>query len=151
MSDPRPAGGNADPFSLGAGPGRPAPAPVAVDIGIVAALSLEVGFLVDRLSKVRKYSGPKHTIVEGEVGGKLVALIVSGMGREAARTGTRLLLDGHRPRWLVSAGFAGALAPGLSRNAVVMANEVIDLDGHRYAIDVAVPPSSEVSEKGPQV
>src|SRR4051794_30888723 len=104
--------------SPGGGVERPgaAPAPVPVDVGVVAAMSLEVGFLVDRLSRVRKYAGPRHTVIEGECSGKVVALIVAGLGREAARVGAQLLLDGHRPRWIVSAGFAGALDPDLRRN-----------------------------------
>src|SRR5438874_13580364 len=93
-----------------------APAPVAADVGVVAALGLEVGFLTDRLSKVRKYAGPRHKVIEGEAGGKLVAVIVGGAGRSLARRATGLLIDGHRPRWVVSAGFAGALDPALKRN-----------------------------------
>jgi adenosylhomocysteine nucleosidase len=120
-------------------------------VGIVAALSMEVGFLVDKLKNVRKYSGPRHTVIEGEVAGKVVGLIVTGMGREAARLGAQLLLDGHHPRWLLSAGFAGALDPALARNGIVMANEVIDLEGHRYAIDVAVPPSEGNRDRGPRI
>jgi adenosylhomocysteine nucleosidase len=119
--------------------GRLAPPPVAVDVGIVAALSIEVGFLVDRLTGIRKYSGPRHTIIEGECAGKLVALVVTGIGREAARRGAQLLLDGHQPRWLLSAGFAGALDPGLARYSLVMPNQVIDRDGGRFAIDLRVP------------
>lgn len=124
-----------------------APAPVPVDVGIVAAMSIEVGFLMDRMKRVRKYAGPKHSIIEGECEGKVVALIIAGMGREAARRGAQLLLDGHRPRWILSAGFAGALDPELKRNDIVMASEVIDLDGQRYAIDVGVPQNAS----GPQI
>jgi adenosylhomocysteine nucleosidase len=113
---------------------------VAVDVGIVAALAVEVGFLIERLTGVRRYTGAGHTVVEGECGGKLVGVVVSGMGRAAARRGAELLLDGHRPRWLVSAGFAGALDPGLERYAIVMPNDVVDTDHHHYAIDVRVPP-----------
>ncbi|AGA27253.1 phosphorylase family protein [Singulisphaera acidiphila] len=119
-----------------------APAPVPVDVGIVAAMSIEVGFLMDRMKRVRKYAGPKHSVIEGECEGKVVALIVTGMGREAARRGAQLLLDGHRPRWILSAGFAGALDPALRRNEIVMASEVVDLEGQRYAIDVGVPPTA---------
>jgi adenosylhomocysteine nucleosidase len=115
---------------------------VAVDVGIVAALAVEVGFLIDRLSSVRKYTGPLHTVVEGQCGETLVGVVVTGMGREAAHRGAQLLLDGHRPRWMVSAGFAGALDPALDRFAIVMPNEVVDEGGHRYAIDVRVPPAS---------
>jgi adenosylhomocysteine nucleosidase len=122
--------------------GPPAPPPVAADVGIVAALSLEVGFLIDQLGSIRKYSGPRHSIIEGTCAGKLVVVVVAGPGRAAARRGAELLLAGHRPRWLLSAGFAGALDPNVPRYAIVLPNEVIDREEHRYAIDVAVPPAS---------
>src|SRR5262245_10047253 len=108
----------------------PAPAPSPADVGVVAALAVEVGFLTDKLSQARQYTGPRFTVHEGECAGKLVALTVVGMGREAARRGTRLLIDGHRPRWVVSAGFGGALNPELRRFAVVLPSEVMDREGH---------------------
>lgn len=147
MNEQRSAGGKDDPSR----PGPMAAAPVAADVGIVAAMSIEVGFLTDRLAKVRKYSGPRHAIIEGEVAGKVVAIVIAGIGREAARRGAEILLDGHRPRWIVSAGFAGALDPALARYAIVLPNEVIDLDGHRYAIDVDVPPAPPDGEPGPRI
>ncbi|WP_422926474.1 nucleoside phosphorylase [Singulisphaera sp. PoT] len=119
-----------------------APAPLPADVGIVAALSIEVGFLLDRLAKVRKYSGPKHTIIEGELGSKLVVVIIAGMGSERIRQGAQLLLDGHRPRWIFSVGFAGALNPELARLDLVLADEVLDLESGRFAIDVAIPSDS---------
>jgi adenosylhomocysteine nucleosidase len=126
--------GTADGGDPQAAAGRLAPAPVSVDVGIVAAMAIEVGFLTDRLSRVRKYSGPHHTVIEGECAGKLVALLVCGMGRAAARRGTEMLIAGHRPRWVFSAGFAGALDPAFKRNAVVAADEVLDRDGNRFTL-----------------
>jgi adenosylhomocysteine nucleosidase len=120
-----------------------APAPLAADVGIVAALAIEVGFLTERLKKVRKYAGPNHTVIEGETGNKLVALIVAGAGRKAARRATGLLLDGHRPRWIVSAGFAGALDPAFKRNDVVLPDTIIDLSGQRFSVGVSVPDGAE--------
>ncbi|MBV8677665.1 MAG: 5'-methylthioadenosine nucleosidase [Planctomycetaceae bacterium] len=119
-----------------------APAPVPADVGIVAALSVEVGFLLDRLKDVRKYRGPRQTVIEGECGGKIVALVVAGPGRASARRGALTLLDGHRPRWVLSAGFGGGLNPALARNDIVLADEVLDPEGHRFAIDVSIPPGS---------
>lgn len=116
-----------------------APAPAAADVGVVAALGIEVGFLTDRLKKVRKYSGPHHKVIEGEAGGKLIALVVGGAGRPAARRATGLLIDGHRPRWVLSAGFAGALDPALNRNAIVSPAEVLDPDGQ--AVPLGESPS----------
>jgi adenosylhomocysteine nucleosidase len=122
---------------------RTAPAPAPADVGIVAALPMEVAALIGRFANVRKYQGPRHRIIEGEIGGKIVALIVAGPGRPAARRATELLLVGHRPRWIVSAGFGGALDPALKRNAIVLPGEVIDEDGGQFSIDVAVPEGSE--------
>ena len=116
-----------------------APPPGPVDVGIVAALSMEVGYLLDRLEDVRRYSGPSRTVVEGECAGKVVALIVTGMGAEAARRGVRTLIDGHRPSWVLSPGFAGALDPSLARNDVVLAGEVRTESGDRWTIDVGAP------------
>lgn len=102
-----------------------APPPAAADVGIVAALPIEVAPLLDRLKNRRKYSGPKWTITEGDLAGKLVALVVSGVGLASARRGVDVLVAGHRPRWVVSAGFGGALDPDLKRNDVVLARRVV--------------------------
>src|SRR5437868_2254728 len=88
-----------------------APPPTPADIGLVAALPMEVAPLLARLKGPRKYFSERHTIIEGELAGKLVAAIVAGPGRAAARRGTNLLLAGHRPRWVISAGYGGALDP----------------------------------------
>ena len=122
---------------------QPAPPPVSADIGVVAALAIEVTPLLARLSNVRKYSGAKFSVVEGEWSGRLVAVVLTGAGRARAQRGAEILLDGHRPRWLVSAGFAGGLDPILKRNDLVLATEVFNLEGRRYTIDLAIPPGSE--------
>lgn len=120
-----------------------APMPASADVGVVAATAIEVGPLLARLANVRKYAGPKLTVVEGECAGKVVAVVLTGMGRARAQRGAELLLDGHRPRWIISAGFGGALDPDLKRNEVVLAREVVNLEGRRFAIDLAVPPESQ--------
>lgn len=120
-----------------------APAPAPADVGLVAALPMEVAPLIGQFARVRKYQGPRHKVIEGEIGGKVVALIIAGPGGPAARRATELLLAGHRPRWIVSAGFGGALDPALKRNAIVLPREVVDEAGGRFAIDVAVPEGSE--------
>jgi adenosylhomocysteine nucleosidase len=120
-----------------------APAPSPLDIGIVAATSIEVGPLLARFSNVRKYVGPKFTVIEGECSGKLVGLVLTGMGRARAQRGLEILIDGHHPRWVVSAGFGGALDPSLKRNDIFMPAEVVNVEGSRFAIDVSLPPGSE--------
>src|SRR5271156_5243993 len=86
-----------------------APAPVPADVGIVAAMPMEVADLVNGLKKVWKYQSVSIPIIEGEHAGKIVAVAIGGMGRTAAGRAADVLIAGHRPRWLMSVGFAGAL------------------------------------------
>jgi adenosylhomocysteine nucleosidase len=122
-----------------------APAPVPADVGIVAALPMEVADLLSGLKKVRRYQSVAVPVIEGEYGGKIVALAVGGIGRAAARRAADALIAGHRPRWLISAGFAGALNPAYARNDLIVAREVIDRDGGLYPLDV--PPELFVSAR----
>jgi adenosylhomocysteine nucleosidase len=113
-------------------PGVVAPAPAPADVGIVAALPLEVGYLVDSLRRVRRYHAASMPVIEGEHEGKIVAIAVGGMGRAAARRAAAVLLDGHRPGWMISAGFAGALNPALERNDLALPGELLDADGRCF-------------------
>ncbi len=111
-----------------------APAPVPADVGIVAALPIEVGDLIDSLQRIRKYQAASLPVIEGEHEGKIVAVAMAGAGRPAARRAAELLVTGHRPSWIISAGFAGALNPTLDRNDLVLPGEVIDLEGRQFAV-----------------
>ena len=127
------------------GSGTLAPPPAPADIGIVAALPIEVGPLLDQLKSRRKYHGPKWAITEGDLAGKLVALIVAGVSEKAARRGVEVLAAGHRPRWVISAGFGGALDPELKRNDVVLARRVGSVEPGRAPLDIdlALPSPAE--------
>ncbi|MGB2607660.1 MAG: nucleoside phosphorylase, partial [Isosphaeraceae bacterium] len=76
-----------------------APAPVPADVGIVMALAIEAGYLCDSLKRVRRYTAQTHSIIEGELAGKIVVVVLTGAGKAAARHGSEVLIAGHRPRW----------------------------------------------------
>lgn len=107
-----------------------APPPHRADIGIIAALPIETGDLIDKLNKVRKFKSPQGlTVLEGEYQGRIVAVIHSGMGRTRARRAAEHLIFGHRPYWLIHPGFAGGLDPALGLSDVVLPTEVVDPSG----------------------
>ncbi len=116
-----------------------APAPVPADVGIVMALAIEAGYLCDSLKRVRRYTAQTPSIIEGELAGKIVAVVLTGAGKAAARHGSEVLIAGHRPRWIISAGFAGSLDSSLARNDLVIPHQVIDLGGNLIAIDKSIP------------
>lgn len=124
------------------------PAPGPADVGIVLALSIEAEPILELLREVRTYSDPegsKRSVVEGMLGDRVVVLIVAGAGRALAGRGTKRLIDGHRPRWIVSLGFGGALDPALKRNDVFIAEEIVDAstpDDPPRAVGYSLPDSS---------
>jgi adenosylhomocysteine nucleosidase len=120
-----------------------APAPAPADVGIVAAMPMEVGDLVRGLKKVWKYHSVSIPVIEGEYAGKIVAVAVGGMGRASATRAADVLIAGHRPRWIISAGFAGALNPAYTRNDLILATEVIDREGGSYSVNL--PPEMGAS------
>lgn len=89
------------------------------DAGIVFALPVEAGRFADRVANARRIEAADLSLQEGEIGGRVVAWVVGGVGVERAARACRLLLDGHRPRVVISAGFTGALAADLERGRVV--------------------------------
>lgn len=86
--------------------------------GIVFALPIEAeafARLVDKPVELRGGGIPFH---EGTIGGRPVAWCIGGVGRERAARATALLLDGHRPRRIISAGFAGGLDETIARGSL---------------------------------
>ncbi|MFM8290852.1 MAG: hypothetical protein ACKOC4_04025 [Planctomycetia bacterium] len=93
--------------------------------GIVFALPVEADAFERRVAGRREWRGPGPTFHEGTIAGGRVAWCVSGVGGAAAARATGLLIDGHRPRVVVSAGFAGGLDTALARGAVVRPTAVV--------------------------
>jgi adenosylhomocysteine nucleosidase len=124
---------------------RLAPSPLAAEIGLVVALGMEIQPFVSALAKVRRYRAADggSTITEGETaGGRVVAVALAGMGRTAVRQATLRLIAGHRPRWIVSAGFGGALDPSLALGDIILPREIVppEPDAPRLRVDLELGP-----------
>ncbi len=105
-------------------------------VGIVHATAMEVAPFLDRCERVRKYSGGKLVFRGGLLGDIRIALAQSGMGPKLAKLATQTLVDGHSPAWIISAGFSGALDPGMRVGDIVVGNSVVDAAGAELAIDL---------------
>jgi adenosylhomocysteine nucleosidase len=109
-------------------------------VGLVFALGIESGGLEDLLEGSISVRANHLLVRQGGLKGCHVALAISGVGAAAAARATEALLTGHRPRWLISAGFSGALQPGLERNAILVAESVGDAAGRRINVDLQSGP-----------
>jgi adenosylhomocysteine nucleosidase len=116
-----------------------APDTVHADIGIVYATGIEIAPLLDRCDRIRKYLGGKFTFRGARLGEIRIAFVQCGLGASRARQATRALLDGHAPKWIISAGFSGALQPDLKIGDIVVGNALLDEEGRTLAIDLGMP------------
>lgn len=80
-------------------------------------------------TETKELSAAGLTFREGIVAGRKIAWCVAGAGGEAAGRASRLLIDGHRPRLILSPGFAGGLDPALARGALVYPRTAVTRSG----------------------
>ena len=69
---------------------------------------------------------------EGTLDDHCVVLMQSGPGRPNAARATEALIDGHRPKLVISAGFAGGLDVRLHRGDIVWVDGLVDEAGEQY-------------------
>jgi len=130
-------------------PGTEAPAePQVCHVGLIFALGIEAGGLVDRLSGVIATAGAGFVAREGGLDGRRLVIVESGAGRDSAARSTEALIAGHEPKWIISAGFAGSLHSDLKPGHILMADEVIDTSGHRLKIDLNITPEQVAASPG---
>ena len=106
------------------------------DIGIVAALSMEVAPFVGRCRPVQSYVGDRFQVSGVLLHDIRIAVVESGAGANLAARATNTLIDGHAPKWVVSVGFSGALQPHLKVGDLVVANAIVDRQGKGLSVPV---------------
>jgi adenosylhomocysteine nucleosidase len=109
---------------------------------------MESGGLVDLL-KGGEASRHAHGVERaGKLAGREVVVVESGLGQKAAARATAEAIKFYQPRWVVSAGFAGALDDNLRRGQIVMADEVALASGSRLEIGWKLNPEAVAATKG---
>ncbi len=111
-------------------------------VGVVFALGIEAGGLADALAGVVRTHAAGFVFREGGLDGRRVVLVESGVGCEAAARATQALILGHQPKWIISAGYAGGLSDRVAQGDVILADEIVDPDGHALAIDFKLAPDA---------
>lgn len=112
------------------------------DVGLIFALGIEAGCTEDLLEDAVTVAGPEVATRHGLLQSTQVAVMTSGSGQERAAKAARLLIEAHRPRYVISAGFAGGLVDSVSRNHVVMVERVVNESGDSVSLDLQVDRAS---------
>ena len=116
----------------------------ALPCNVVAVFgeSVEAGGTVDLLRSGTSMRCPNFVEHTGYLGETRVAVIESGVGRQAAATAMSDVVALHHPSWVISAGFACALTADLRRGHILMADEVADAEHQCVAIGLPVDRAS---------
>lgn len=96
-------------------------------IGVVVAVPRELPTGLVRFGNRQRVGAPPCTIYCSAAAQHVV--VQAGVGSTRAAAGARLLVRRFAPQGLVSFGFAGGLAPELTRGTLIIGTEVVCEDG----------------------
>ena len=108
--------------------------PQGCAVGLVFALDIEADPFAARVVDATILRGAAFSFHEGTIAGRRVAWVVSGAGAAAAGRATTMLVEGHAPALLISAGFAGGLAPEPLRGSLVVATAAVRAGAERLPL-----------------
>lgn len=122
--------------------------PKICHLGVVFALGIESGCFEDALQGVVTIQANRLVAREGGLKSRRVVVILSGPSRENAARATEILIDGHQPRRVVSAGFAGGLCPEMKRNDLLVADRLLSAEGGEMAVELPAGLSAALGGPG---
>ncbi|MCU4676693.1 5'-methylthioadenosine/S-adenosylhomocysteine nucleosidase [Catenovulum sp. 2E275] len=107
-------------------------------IAIIGAMEQEVAILRGQLDNLHTEEHGPCKIYTGILAGHEVVLVQSGVGKTAAAMATTLLLDNHKPDFVLNTGSAGGFASELNVGDLVISNQVrhhdVDLTAFGFEI-----------------
>lgn len=114
---------------------------------IIFALGVESGPTEDLLAGAIRIRGSGFHLLEGGISGRRVVILRSGAGQSQAAKAAELLIETHRPKTVISAGFAGGLTPSIKRGSILLANCVQDSSGRQIILDKSSAPSNDLNQE----
>ena len=102
-------------------------------IGVVFADTRESGSFQDRLTILSTVHGAGFTIHQGAVSERAVLVLLTGAEPDQTAAGVEALIAGHRPGWIISAGFAQALDDSWKHGELLLAEQIVSQAGHEIS------------------
>ena len=118
-----------------------------MQVGIIGAMAPEVAILRDRIDNPRNHQVAGFEFISGQLEGRDVVLVQSGIGKVAAAVATTLMIARFNPDAVINTGSAGGLDAGLAVGDIVISSELRhhDVDvtafGYEYGQVPNMPPA----------
>ena len=97
-------------------------------IAVVGAMEQEIELLRESMTNVKHVSFGKFSAYEGELAGKRMVLVLSGIGKVNAAVSTSWVIHQFAPDCVINTGSAGGLGKGLTVGDVVIGETVAHHD-----------------------
>lgn len=106
-------------------------------IGIIGAMDEEVALLIENITNKQEHTVANCLFVTGEIGGKDVVLLKSGIGKVNAAMATTILHERFMPDYIINTGSAGGFAEDLKIGDIVVSSQVVHHDVDVTSFDYA--------------
>ena len=100
-------------------------------IAVVGAMEQEIELLRESMNNVKHVSFGKFSAYEGELAGKRMVLVLSGIGKVNAAVSTSWVIHQFAPDCVINTGSAGGLGKGLKVGDVVIGETV----AHHFSME----------------
>lgn len=116
-------------------------------IGIIGAMEEEVNQLKEQMQDVKVVSKATLDFYEGQLAGKSVVVVRSGIGKVNAAICTQMLVDMFEVDCVLNTGIAGSLDAGIDIGDIVLSTDAVqhDMDAVAFGYEVGVIPRMETS------
>jgi adenosylhomocysteine nucleosidase len=108
---------------------------------ILAALDIELGYLLDSVRIHEPGRWGKVRFWRAEYQGQPLLIVRTGVGRARSARALQTCLEHERPAWLISTGYAGGLKPNLPVGTLILGDSVGLYDADAAAFERSRRPS----------
>lgn len=104
-------------------------------IGIIGAMDEEIALIKSKISNQEEITIANSLFIKGNLLGKDVVLLKSGIGKVNAAMSTTILMEKFSPEFIINTGSAGGFASDLEVGDIVVSSEVVYHDVDVTAFD----------------
>lgn len=104
-------------------------------IGIIGAMDEEIAYLLENMDNRIEITVAGCHFIQGELSGKEIVLLKSGIGKVNAAMGTTIMMERFHPQFIINTGSAGGFSDNLNVGDLVISNEVVHHDVDVTAFD----------------
>jgi nucleoside phosphorylase len=137
--------GNDSPANKKPTSAEPVPDRSTADVGIVCTHKGELKAFLKRVDRQRSYTEKKITVRGGFLGETIrLAIAEAGEGYASHRAATELLINEHRPAWILAIGFSSSLTTDIKPGDIVLSNEISDTHVNSLPVKCTLAPRKRI-------